>query len=243
MTEPQLSKVELTEIADFRGNLSFAEEGHPIPFSIQSVFWTTLKQDYSLHTEAATFFIVLDGEVQLKHHTLERPNQACYAEKGSRLELRLMSESAILLMLMDRKIRAKDTCSQRTDRLVDLPQTEYYPGLKGYFANANSTLPCGIKRVYFTYQIPHFAKRGGHAHIYTKELVLPLKGGVEVLVDNNKSKSTYPLSVGQQGLFLDTGLWRELENFKDNSLLLVIASEKYFEPDYIRNYRDFKLKY
>ena len=123
-----------------------------------------------------------------------------------------------------------------------MPTNHSCYGLKGHFANAGSTLPFDIKRVYFTYDIPEFAKRGGHAHIYTKEIVFPVKGAVNVVTDDKHTKNTYRLTNKNEGIFLDINLWRDLENFQNNSTLLVIASENYFEPDYIRNYRDYIIK-
>lgn len=244
MNEAQVSKVELSEIADFRGNLSFAEEEQPIPFGIQSVFWTTLTHTHTFTATSRLFLLPLDGRISInKTIDLERPCQAVNIGKGATIELSTKSSEAIVLILSDEKIAAKDQAQSTNDGLSIMPQTRLFSGLQGYFANSGSTLPFDIKRVYFTYQIPEFAIRGGHAHIYTKEIVFPLKGAVEVTVDNNIKQESYQLTKENQGIFLNTGLWRDLRNFKPNSLLLVIASEKYFEPDYIRNYRDFNLKY
>lgn len=243
MKEPQVSKVELTKIADYRGNLSFAEEGKPIPFKIKSVFWTTITGTHTFKSTSHLFLLVLDGNVNINNTiNLDEPYLAISSDKGATIELTVKSHDAIILIISDETIDSNDQSLKNEDGLLTMPKDKKSYGIEGYFANAGSTLPFDIKRVYFTYAIPEFAKRGGHAHIYTKEIVFPAKGEVDVIVDDNKKQDNYRLTKMNQGVFLDTGLWRDLENFKDNSTLLVIASEKYFEPDYIRNYRDYIIK-
>lgn len=242
MSNASTNKIELTKIADYRGNLSFAEKNNPIPFNIKSVFWTTLQENMSLVMDAQTFLIILKGAVEINNELLNQPCQAYLAERKSHLRLNLQSPEAILIIVSDTKIEADDHVLQN-DQLLDMPTIADYYGLKGYFANSNSTLPFDIKRIYFTYAIPDFAKRGGHAHIYTKEIVFPIKGEFDVLTDDLKTKTKVHLQQENQGIFLDTGIWRELENFTDQSLVLVLASEPYYEEDYIREYVDFEKKY
>ena len=76
-----------------------------------------------------------------------------------------------------------------------------------------------------------------------KEIVFPIKGQFDILTEDNKNTETVHLQQESQGVFLDTGIWRELENFTDQSLVLVLASESYYEADYIREYVDFEEKY
>jgi hypothetical protein len=136
-------------------------------------------------------------------------------------------------MVMNKEIPDVDKAVKHQDKVLEMPQTNDLCGLTGYFANSSTTLPFDIKRVYFTYNIPDFAKRGGHAHIYTREIVFPIKGQFDVIVEQNNSRKNIHLNTENQGLILDTGHWRKLENF---------TSETYYEADYIREYRDFKKK-
>ncbi len=242
MNSQEIQEVQLKEIKDYRGNLSFAEENNPIPFDIKSVFWTTLTKDISLSIDAQSFIIILDGKLKLNDAILDQPNQAYLAPKDSKLNLSLLSQEAVILIVMDTAIDAIDE-SKSSNKLLEMPYIKDFNGLKGYFANSNSTLPFDIRRVYFTYNIPETAKRGGHAHIYTKEIVFPIKGQFDVIMENKETCATVHLNKYNEGIFLNTGIWRELENFKDKSLVLVLASDSYYEADYIREYADFKKQY
>ena len=233
--------IDLTEIADYRGNLSFAEENNPIPFDIKSVFWTTLTEDVSLCIDAQSFIIILDGKVKINGEEIENPNRGYLANKDQKLKLNIISQEAIVLIVMDSPIIGNDA-SENVGQLLQMPAINDFHGLKGFFANANATLPFDIKRVYFTYKIPDFARRGGHAHIDTQEIVFSIKGEFDVLTDDLNTKTKVHLQQKNQGIFLDTGIWRELENFTNNSLVLVLASDKYFEEDYIREYKVYKNK-
>lgn len=241
------NRIELTEIADYRGNLSFAEENNPIPFDINCVFWTTISKDCSFKLSTKAFLIALDGEINIKttngNLLLDRPNQGFIIDSESDCEVSLVSSSAILLLVMNQRIERHDESLSLANNILQMPSTTNFCGLNGFFANANTSIPFDIKRVYFTYDIPNFSKRGGHAHIYTQEIVFPIKGKFDVTSEDNSSKKRVHLSQENQGIFLNTGIWRELENFADKSLVLVIASEPYYEADYIREYDDFEVQY
>ncbi len=241
MKDTQIQTIQLKEIADYRGNLSFAEQDNPIPFDIKSAFWTTINEDHSFIAENNLFLLPLDGEICINNDIfLNKPCEAIAIAKESSVDIKLLSENAILLLISDSIISDSDISKNTNNGLLEMPFAENYYGFSGYFANSESTLPFDIKRVYFTYDIPDFAKRGGHAHLYTKEIVFAIKGGVDVISENNNGiKQTHSLDNQYQGAFLNIDIWRDLQNFKDNSTLLVIASEKYFEPDYIRKYDDF----
>ncbi|WCO00829.1 sugar 3,4-ketoisomerase [Psychroserpens ponticola] len=102
-------------------------------------------------------------------------------------------------------------------------------------------LPYEMKRVYYLYDVPSDAYRGGHAHIDQLEFLVALSGSFEVILDDGKSKSTILLNKPNKGLLIPTGIWRELENFSSGAVCLVIASGEFDENDYIRDYGKFKL--
>ena len=231
--------IDLTEIADYRGNLSFAEENNPIPFDIKSVFWTTLTEDVSLCIDAQSFIIILDGKVQLNKQRFEKPNQGYIAQKGKPIQVTLESQDAIILIVMDNPINANEQ-SESVGKQLEMPTIDDFYGIKGFFANANTTLPFDIKRVYFTYKIPDFAKRGGHAHKALTSIIFAVKGGFDILLDDGKNKSKEHLDSQHKGLHILPGLWREIENFSPESLVLVLASETYCASDYIREYSEFE---
>jgi dTDP-4-dehydrorhamnose 3,5-epimerase-like enzyme len=101
------------------------------------------------------------------------------------------------------------------------------------------TYPFHIKRVYYLYDVPSDAYRGGHAHKEVHELLIALSGSFEVLLDNGKAKQKVMLNKPNKGLLIPTGVWRELDNFSSGAVCLVLASEEFDESDYIRNYDAF----
>jgi dTDP-4-dehydrorhamnose 3,5-epimerase-like enzyme len=102
-------------------------------------------------------------------------------------------------------------------------------------------LPFEMKRVYYLYDVPSDAYRGGHAHIEQLEFLVALSGSFVVILDDGTTKKSITLNKPNKGLLIPTGMWRELENFSSGAVCLVIASGEFDEADYIREYDDFKL--
>ena len=103
-------------------------------------------------------------------------------------------------------------------------------------------VPYKIERVYYLYDIPSGALRGGHAHIQTKETLVALSGSFDVILDNGFEKKRYLLNKPSEGLLIPTGIWRELADFSAGAICMVVASERYNEDDYIRSYSDFVIR-
>ena len=102
-----------------------------------------------------------------------------------------------------------------------------------------NTLPFPIKRVYFLYDVPSGAERGGHAHVDQKEFLIATSGSFDVILNDGFSIEKVTLNKPNQGLLIPEGMWRELQNFCSGAVCLVIASDVYDEVDYIRDYSDF----
>ncbi|WP_396151606.1 sugar 3,4-ketoisomerase [Flavobacterium sp.] len=96
-----------------------------------------------------------------------------------------------------------------------------------------------IKRVYYLYDVPAGAERGGHAHIQQRECLIALSGSFEVILNDGKTEKTITLNKPFEGLLINEGIWRELKNFSSGSVCLVIASEVFEEADYIRDFNEF----
>lgn len=109
-------------------------------------------------------------------------------------------------------------------------------------AEANKNVPFDIKRTYWVYDVPGGECRGGHAHKQCLEFIVAVSGSFHVTLDNGKEKNTYLLNHPWQGLLVDTGVWRTLDDFSSGAVCMVLASEKFEEEDYIREYDDY-LKY
>lgn len=99
-------------------------------------------------------------------------------------------------------------------------------------------VPFDIKRVYYLYMVPETA-RGAHAHKQLQQLMVATSGSVHVTLDDGIDKKTFVLDKPWKGLFVVPGLWRDLDNFADGTVCMVLASEKYEVDDYIRDYDDF----
>lgn len=100
-------------------------------------------------------------------------------------------------------------------------------------------VPFDIKRVYYLYDVPGGAKRGGHAHRNLQQFLIALSGSFDVVLKDGNSEKIITLNLPNKGLLLPTGIWRELKNFSSGAVCLVVASAVYSEEDYIRNYKDF----
>ncbi len=106
-------------------------------------------------------------------------------------------------------------------------------------AESGRHIPFEIKRVYYTYDIPAEASRGGHAHIEQHELVIAASGSFNVIVDDGTTKKIVFLNNPNKGLLLKPGIWRELTDFSAGGIVLVLNSGLYIEEDYIREYDKF----
>lgn len=100
-------------------------------------------------------------------------------------------------------------------------------------------LPFDIKRVYYLYDVPSDAYRGGHAHKKLIQVLIPLSGSFDVVLDDGKERIKVTLNKPNKGLLIPTEIWRELENFSSGSVCLVLASDEFEETDYIRDYKEF----
>lgn len=101
------------------------------------------------------------------------------------------------------------------------------------------TVPFGIKRTYYLYDVPGGESRGGHAHKDLYQLIVAASGSFTVTLDDGKVKRTFLLNRPYQGLMVVPGIWRTLDDFSSGAVCMVLASEGYTENDYIRNYEDF----
>ena len=122
--------------------------------------------------------------------------------------------------------------------IIDIPKIEDRRGNLSVIEK--DCIPFDIKRVYYLYDVPSDAYRGGHAHKEQFELLIALSGSFNVVLDNGKNKQTITLNKPNKGLLIPTGVWRELEDFSAGSVCLVLASDEFLESDYIRDYNDFK---
>jgi len=100
-------------------------------------------------------------------------------------------------------------------------------------------LPFEFMRVYYLYDVPSGASRGGHAHREQSEFLIALSGSFDVLIHDGNKKQTYTLNKPDEGLLIPNGYWRELDNFSSGGICLVLASAVFVEADYIRDFAEF----
>lgn len=100
-------------------------------------------------------------------------------------------------------------------------------------------IPFPIQRVYWLYDVPSGESRGGHAHKHCKEMIVALSGFFHVTLNDGKEQKTYLMSLPNQALMVDAGIWRTLDDFSSGAVCLVLASEPFDEDDYIREYDEF----
>lgn len=100
-------------------------------------------------------------------------------------------------------------------------------------------LPFNVKRVYYLYDVPGGAERGGHAHKELYQLIVATSGCFDVVLSDGRNTKVIQLNRPYYGLYVVPGIWRELINFSSGAICLVLASHKYDENDYIREFNDF----
>ena len=121
--------------------------------------------------------------------------------------------------------------------LIDIPSIENRLGNLGVIEN--DVIPFEIKRVYYLYDIPSNASRGGHSHKNLQQVLIAISGSFDVVLKDGKSIEKVTLNKPNKGLLIKNNIWRELENFSSGAVCLVLASTVYNEDDYIRDFNEF----
>lgn len=121
--------------------------------------------------------------------------------------------------------------------IIDIPKIENPFGSIAIIEK--DVIPFEIKRVYYLYDVPSSAQRGGHAHKNLNQILIALSGSFDVVLKDGSETQIITLNKPNKGLLIKTNIWRELENFSSGSVCLVLASEVFDENDYIRDYQDF----
>jgi hypothetical protein len=123
-------------------------------------------------------------------------------------------------------------------RIVELPKISDPRG-NLTFIEGMQHIPFDIRRVYYLYDVPGGAERGGHAHKALSQLIIAMSGSFDVVLDDGNEKKRFHLNRSYQGLYVCPMIWRELDNFSSGSVCMVLASNTFEESDYYRHYNEY----
>ena len=123
-------------------------------------------------------------------------------------------------------------------KIISLPKIPDPRGNLSFIEEYNH-IPFKIERTYWIYDVPGGQVRGGHAFKEQQELVVALSGSFDVIINDGKEEKRFHLNRSYVGLYIPGGLWRQMDNFSTNSVVLVLSSTQYDEADYTRDYNEF----
>jgi hypothetical protein len=123
-------------------------------------------------------------------------------------------------------------------KIIDLPKIADPRG-NLTFIEGGRHIPFEIKRVYYLYDVPGGAERGGHAHKKLEQYIIAMSGSFDVILDDGHEKKKVHLNRSYYGLYVGSMIWREIDNFSSGSVCMVLASNYFEEDDYYRDYDEF----
>lgn len=123
-------------------------------------------------------------------------------------------------------------------KLINLPKIEDPRGNLSFLEELKH-IPFKINRSYWIYDVPGGQVRGGHSFITQEEFIIAISGSFDLLVDDGFKSHIYSLNRSYHGIYIPSGIWRQMENFSTNSVAVVLSSTKFDQNDYIREYDDF----
>lgn len=251
--------IQIPKVADPRGNLSFIQSGPAgsCPFVPQVVKWwydLSSAPGSGLHPVLRhdAMFVALSGSFDCDGRTFRNPATALFADPQGSVALTDPATNTVVMMLeggdyptetpAPADVDPHPTSSVDDCRVIDL-QRIVIPGVGScsWVDNSDSLLPFAVRRVFYLYDVPADATRGGHSHFEAQELIVAMAGSFDVVLDDGKNQPRrFTLNRPYLGLYIPTGIWRTLENFSGGAVSTVLTSHPYSEPDYVREYQRFK---
>ena len=123
-------------------------------------------------------------------------------------------------------------------RIIELPKIKDPRGNLS-FIEGDKHIPFNIKRVYYLYDVPGGSDRGEHAHKNLHQFVISMSGSFDIVLDDGERQRRFHLNRSYYGLYICPMMWRALDNFSSGGVCMVLASERYDEADYIRDFGEF----
>jgi hypothetical protein len=125
-------------------------------------------------------------------------------------------------------------------RIIQLPRIQDPRG-NLTFIEGDVHVPFDIRRVYYLYDVPGDSSRGGHAHKALQQLIIAMSGSFDVVLHDGREERRFHLNRSYFGLYLAPMVWRELDNFSSGSVCMVLASARYEEADYHRDFDTYRM--
>lgn len=141
-------------------------------------------------------------------------------------------------MITESKLSMQIQNGLHSCRLIDLPKISDPRGNLTFIEGENH-VPFPIERVYYLYDVPGGAERGGHAHRELHQLIIAISGSFDIVLDDGREQCRHHLNRSYNGLYVCPMIWREMDNFSSGAVCLVLASNRYDEADYFRDYAEF----
>ena len=104
----------------------------------------------------------------------------------------------------------------------------------------NKDIPFDIQRVFYIYGSDSEVVRGQHANRQSEFVLINVGGTSKVRIDNGHSEAVIELDKPMMGLYIPTMVWKDIYDFSEDSILLVLASTHYDGSEYIRDYEEYK---
>ena len=201
-------------VEDCRGNLSYVQKG-VIPFTPSGV-------SVGVNLPVQGIIIPLKGSVKVGSEVVSSPQLgADYEPHGS---VNLLS-GAVPLFLFEKKEVKYESLYRWNEVEVDPDCIE---------------APFDIKRIFYITEIPAMVSRGGHSHFRQQTLIIAIRGGMRVICDDGEGRKEFVLDRPTKALYLKPEVWREMDSFIEDTIVLTLTSTEYDPSDYIYDYELFR---
>jgi hypothetical protein len=256
--------VSLPQIPEPRGNLTALEEQVHLPFRIGSVRWI-----YDLPAGASwsvserdlgdALIVALSGSFDVaigaSRVRLGRADTGLHVAASVAWTVEDPATNSVGLIISSRPTRPHGVRPDQLDRsgahdlnahstVDDCHRIRLSRHRRGRGSTTvvlpGAEVPFDVLRVYYLYDVPGGAERGGHAHRRLEQVLVAVAGSFDVVLNDGRRVKTIRLDRAHSGVFIATGIWRELRNFSSGAICVALASAPYDQADYIREYGDFR---
>lgn len=252
----------LPQIKDPRGNLSFIQSGPggACPFEIESVAWCYdipggNNAVLTASVPRRRLIAALSGSFSLEGDMLNRPDRAVMLNSCNSVDINCFATNSVALVLgsyAEGAHVAPDTESAdfidphpASDvgeaHIIDLPRVAIDGGGSvTQVVNGDPATPFDVRRIFYLFDVPADAARGGHSHYQAREMIVAMSGSFDVVLDDGKRPPRrFTLNRPYHALYVPCGLWRTLDNFSGGAVSAVLTSHRFAEEDYVRDYDKF----